>query len=534
MNENNLNNINNNGARGVNSQPQQSYSQSEQTGTAYNAAAYNSAGGSDVSGRRENMTTAGMQGNTASANLQSGANTAGTQSNTGNSSYRVSNTAYYSQQPNGQYRYTAQNMPYRESAPINPASEKLPKKKKSGKSGFAAAVIAAALVVGGAAGFAGTVLGNNILQTGTQQSTSEDTSSANESEQKTPASTIDLNASQIPKPLDESKINDSTNSTLLNAEELYEKVKNTVVIVYNYQDVIGYVDPVKYAFGSGVIFTSDGYVITNHHVVEGATKLVVAVNNYEDPDKMNEYEAELIGSDSLSDLAVLKIVSDESFDYAMLGDSDTVRVGQDICVLGNPKQLVSSLTKGIVSGLGRASVSGSAYGTSTIQIDAAINSGNSGGALFDMYGNVIGIIDYKIVSNDSTTVENLGFAITINDAKPVINDLMTEGYVTNRAGLGINGESISEYSAYIQGLESPGVYVTYINEDKPVAKSGLKVGDIITKVNGTEVVTILDVQNIVGNLNVGDTVELTVLRQGANGRYSSKILTVELSEIELS
>ena len=131
-----------------------------------------------------------------------------------------------------------------------------------------------------------------------------------------------------------------------------------------------------------------------------------------DSDNTKEYEATVVGSDTYSDLAVLKISRDDPFEYATLGDSDTVRVGQDICVLGNPKQLLNSLTKGIVSGLGRASASNSAYGTSTIQIDAAINSGNSGGGLFDMYGNVIGIIDYKLVSNTSASIDNIGFAIT--------------------------------------------------------------------------------------------------------------------------
>ena len=157
-----------------------------------------------------------------------------------------------------------------------------------------------------------------------------------------------------------------------------------------------------------------------------------------------------------------------------------------------------------------------------------------GGGLFDMYGNVIGIIDYKLVSNTSASIDNIGFAITINEAKPVINDLMTKGYVTNRPGLGINGEEISEYSAYMQGLESGGVYVTYISEDMPVAKSGLKVGDIISKVNGTAVTSVTDIQNIIAELNIGDTVELTVYRAGATGRYTTKTINVELAEIELS
>lgn len=416
-----------------------------------------------------------------------------------------------------------------------------PPKKKGNKGAFAAGIIAAALVVGGGAGFAGTILGNNLGSISTFPTSSESSVSASSNESNSdsgtasaPSTTLNTSNTATAAPLDESKINDSTNSTLLNAEELYEKVKNTVVLVYNYQRQTGYAEPVKYGSGSGVVFTSDGYVITNAHVVEGADKMTVVAPDYKNPDNTKEYEATVVGSDTYSDLAVLKISRDDPFEYATLGDSDTVRVGQDICVLGNPKQLLNSLTKGIVSGLGRASASNSAYGTSTIQIDAAINSGNSGGGLFDMYGNVIGIIDYKLVSNTSASIDNIGFAITINEAKPVINDLMTKGYVTNRPGLGINGEEISEYSAYMQGLESGGVYVTYISEDMPVAKSGLKVGDIISAVNGTSVSSVTDIQNIIAELNIGDTVELTVYRAGTTGRYTTKKISVELAEIELS
>ena len=410
---------------------------------------------------------------------------------------------------------------------VAPGANKPP--KKNGKGALVAGIIAAALVVGGS-------INATIPFASSSDSTSqgESADSGSESTIAAPSTTLNTSSTATAAPLDESKINDSSNSTLLNAEELYEKVKNTVVLVYNYQRQTGYAEPVKYGSGSGVVFTSDGYVITNAHVVEGADKMTVVAPDYKDPDTTKEYEATVVGSDTYSDLAVLKISRDDPFEYATLGDSDTVRVGQDVCVLGNPKQLLNSLTKGIVSGLGRASASNSAYGTSTIQIDAAINSGNSGGGLFDMYGNVIGIIDYKLVSNTSASIDNIGFAITINEAKPVINDLMTKGYVTNRPGLGINGEEISEYSAYMQGLESGGVYVTYISEDMPVAKSGLKVGDIISKVNGTAVTTVTDIQNIIAELNIGDTVELTVYRAGATGRYTTKTINVELAEIELS
>ncbi len=499
----------------------------------------------------QNFSTAdnAQQATGAFANTEAQAsNTSGAANNT-NSGYKdTSYSSNYNAQQNAYnsyYRYAGnmnnaqQGMNGMNNGQNNvhvvPDGGKAPKKKGGSKTALVAGIVAIALVVGG-----GAVLGNSINATipfasssdGTSQGESAD--SGSESSVVAPSTTLNTSNTATAAPLDESKINDSSNSTLLNAEELYEKVKDTVVLVYNYQRQTGYAEPMKYGSGSGVVFTSDGYVITNAHVVEGADKMTVVAPDYKNPDTTKEYEATVVGSDTYSDLAVLKISRDDPFEYATLGDSDTVRVGQDVCVLGNPKQLLNSLTKGIVSGLGRASASNSAYGTSTIQIDAAINSGNSGGGLFDMYGNVIGIIDYKLVSNTSASIDNIGFAITINEAKPVINDLMTKGYVTNRPGLGINGEEISEYSAYMQGLESGGVYVTYISEDMPVAKSGLKVGDIISKVNGTAVSSVTDIQNIIAELNIGDTVELTVYRAGATGRYTTKTINVELAEIELS
>ena len=421
-----------------------------------------------------------------------------------------------------------------------------PQPKKESKAGFVAGIIATALVVGGVAGFAGSVIGNNIgtvslpLISGSEVpgenkgDSNSDTESKTESNIPKPETTIDTSKNSAPRPLDEAKINDVNNSYLLNAEELYAKVKDTVVLLYNYQDVQGYKEPVLSGSASGVVFTADGYIVTNAHVVANASKMTAVVYDYENDEITHEYEATVIGSDTSTDLAVIKITRDEPFKYALLGDSGNVRVGQDICVLGNPKSLVSTLTKGIVSGLGRAAYSGSGYGCSSIQIDAAINSGNSGGALFDMYGNVIGIIDYKLVSTGgASSVENIGFAISIDEAKPVINDLMVHGYVTNRPGLGINGQDISEYNAQREGIPHAGVYVSYIAEDKPVAKSGLKEGDVIVAVNGVLTPTINAIQTEVVKNNVGDTVELTVYRANITGKYKETKITVELSELNL-
>lgn len=432
---------------------------------------------------------------------------------------------------NGQYRQYNQ-------IPQTPLPNPQPP-KKSGKAGFVAGIIAIALVVGGLAGFGGTVLGKSMISISNMEGYTGEVNSVTESQSteqttpKAPSSTIDESASADITPLDEGRIGDETNSTLLNGEELYAKVKNTVVLLYNYQYEMGEDEPQKASAGSGVVFTSDGYIITNAHVVAGAVKMTAVVHDYENDGETHEYEATVIGSDTATDLAVIKVDRDEEFQYAKLGDSDTVRVGQDVCVLGNPKLLISSFTKGIVSGLGRASYSGSSYGCSSIQIDASINSGNSGGAVFDMYGNVIGIVDYKLVASSisETSVEGIGFAITINEAKPVINDLMTTGYVTNRPGLGINGEAISEYTAKINGIPKAGVYVTYISEEKPVAKSGLRIGDVIVAIDDEDVSSLTDVQNEIAKHKIGETVVLTVYRSNELGYYRKTTVTVELSEL---
>ncbi len=414
-------------------------------------------------------------------------------------------------------------------------AEKKPKEKKSkGRAGFAAGIIAAALIVGLGSGMAGSMLANRLsIGSGDGSSTLAPTSSESRPINNVPS----LESSPATAtPLDKDKIEDTENQQLLSASELYAKVRTSVAVVYKYTNVRGYDEPVKTGLASGVVFTSDGYVITNAHVVDGAAKLTVVIFDSYDSDSSHEYEAEILGADEASDLAVIKITRDEPFDYAKLGNSDALRVGQDVCVIGNPvnNTLASTLTKGIVSGLERGSLTGSAYSCKSIQIDAAVNGGNSGGGLFDMYGNVVGIIDYKITYTlDGSVVENIGFAITINEAKPIIEDLMTLGYVSNRPGLGINGEMLGDYMAYMYGYPSNGLRVTYIDESMPVSKSGLKVGDVITKINDVEVTSMSDIQNEISNHSIGDTVELTVLRANEIGNIKEQKVTVELAELKL-
>ena len=257
------------------------------------------------------------------------------------------------------------------------------------------------------------------------------------------------------------------------------------------------------------------------------------MNDYNDPDKTHEYEAELIGSDTSTDVAVLKISRDEPFLAAKIGDSDSLKVGQDVCVIGNPGITAKimfdhTMTKGIVSGLDVECLADNGYSISLIQTDAAINSGNSGGGMFDMYGNVVGIVNSKIIAS---TYEGIGFALTINEAKPIMEDLLNYGYVKSRPVLGVTTVELTEYRAQLYGAKlSKGLLISGMNEGAPVEKSGLKVADIITKINGINVETVSDVQSIIGKLKVGDTVTATVARENGLGGMDSIDIEIELTE----
>ena len=291
-------------------------------------------------------------------------------------------------------------------------------------------------------------------------------------------------------------------------------------------------EPVFSGYGSGIVFTEDGYILTNAHVVDGAEKITVVVNDYNDPDLTHEYEATVIGSDAFTDVAVIKIARDEDFVYATLGDSDALKVGQDVCAIGNPGitgdiMFEHTMTKGVVSGLNRVSLS-EGYSLSLIQTDTAINSGNSGGGLFDMYGNVIGVVNSKIVTD---TYEGIGFALTINEAKPIMEDLLNYGYVKSRPVLGIITIELNEYRAELYGVKiSKGLLVTEIRKDAKAADSDLRISDVITKINGVNVETVADVQTIISKFKAGDTITATVARANDSGKLDSVEVEIVLSE----
>lgn len=255
--------------------------------------------------------------------------------------------------------------------------------------------------------------------------------------------------------------------------------------------------------GSGVIFTADGYIITNNHVVEGAQQITVKLTDD------TEYSATLVGTDSQSDIAVLKIDA-TGLTPAVLGDSDTVQIGETAIAVGNPMgTLGGTATDGIISGLNRdVTVNGNTM--SLIQTSAAISPGNSGGGLFNAKGELIGIVNAKSTGDYA---EGLGFAIPINTAKQVAQDLIENGYVTGRPAMGITVIPITDTQSALQyGVSSLGVYVQSVTAGGGADKAGMKVGDRIVSVDSKLIESTSDVTNALSGHAAGDTIEVQVDR----------------------
>ena len=280
--------------------------------------------------------------------------------------------------------------------------------------------------------------------------------------------------------------------------------------------------------GSGFIITKDGYIVTNNHVVEGASK--TAVTLYDG----TEFEAVVIGTDEDFDIAVLKInPGDHELTPVVIGDSSALQVGDTVAAIGNPLgELTFSMTSGIVSCVDRLiNVDGIPF--NMIQIDAAVNSGNSGGPLFNTYGEVIGIVSAKYSrSSSNASVEGLGFAIPINDVSTLIEDLMTDGYVS-KPTLSLFGGTFSPSMVPNSGTDS-GLYVYSVEEGGAAAKAGLQAGDVIVKVGDYEVTSLDDITALKKHYSAGDTVTVEYYRNGTKQTteltFDASIPTTQTSE----
>ena len=273
------------------------------------------------------------------------------------------------------------------------------------------------------------------------------------------------------------------------------------------------------ALGSGFIIDKDGIVVTNNHVIQGAEDIFVTVNG------QKEYAAEIIGEDPLSDIAVLKIKSDEKFTPVKLGDSDSARVGDWVIAIGNPFGLGGTVTSGIISARNR-SIGLSRY-EDYIQTDASINSGNSGGPLFDMNGDVIGINTAILGQSGSI---GIGFSIPSNSAKKVIDQLIEFGE-TKRGWLGVRIQIVTKEIVTEENLDKPrGALVISVAEGSPSDKGGIKSGDIILEFDGRIINEMTELPKIVAETEVGSTVDVKVWRNKREVIKKIKLGRLETSE----
>ncbi len=297
---------------------------------------------------------------------------------------------------------------------------------------------------------------------------------------------------------------------LMTAAEVYAKNVNSTVgittaITTNFW---GY-QTTSAAAGSGFILTDDGYILTNYHVIEDSDSITVSLYDG------TSYDAALIGYDESNDIAVLKVDA-EGLSPVILGDSDKLNVGDSVVAIGNPLgELTFSLTAGTISAMDRQVTMSTGATMNLMQTDCAINSGNSGGALFNLYGEVIGITNAKYSSSSSSeaSIDNIGFAIPINLVRDISTSIIEKGYISKP----YIGVSVSDVSTDAQRYGLPqGAAVASVIEDSPAAEAGLQVNDIITHVNGVTITGSSDLVSTVGKAQVGDVLVLTVFRQGSS------------------
>lgn len=385
--------------------------------------------------------------------------------------------------------------------------EKAPKEPGSGKGLKVFAVVVSCVLVVALAALAfvlvGQLNGGIVIAPGSSDSQSADDSSRNDGPSLVINETPENNVS-------------GTADGPLTIPQIAAKVKPSVVGVVTYTKDNSLTAASE---GSGIIMTSDGYIITNEHVINGADAIKVVMENGD------EFEAKVVGADNRTDLAVIKIEK-ENLTAAQFGDSSKLVAGETVVAIGNPGGLkyAGSVTMGIVSATDRISAASvdSGYALSCIQTDAAINPGNSGGALVNTYGQVVGINSSKIVG---TGYEGIGFSIAINEAKPIVDDLITYGYVKDRVKIGVTVTAIDEVLANLYGVPQ-GLRIVALESTSDAAAKGLQVGDIITKVDGEQMKAFSDLSAILKTKKAGDTIALDVYRQtsGTAGRTFSVVL----------
>ena len=408
-------------------------------------------------------------------------------------------TSEPSQQSSNSYPYSfeqpfdAQQQPF--AAQPQPSAPVPEQKKKSGKAGKIVALLLACALVGGGSGFGAAALMQKNAAAQPQSTTQASSDASVMLEAKRQAAALQVASVDTGKVLTPSEVY---------AQNVNSTVGITTSITTNY---FGY-QTTSAAAGSGFILTQDGYILTNYHVVEGSNS--IKVTTYDG----TSYDAQLIGYDESNDIAVLKIDASD-LTPVVLGDSDTLNVGDTVVAIGNPLgELTFSLTTGVVSALDRPVTLSTGTTMNLIQTDCAINSGNSGGALFNLYGEVIGITNAKYSSSGSSSeasIDNIGFAIPIDQVRSIFESIITNGYIVKP----YIGVTVSDVSSESQSYGLPqGAAVRSVTENGPAAEAGLQENDIITAVNGETITGSNDLVKLVKASAAGDTLELTVYRQG--------------------
>ena len=297
----------------------------------------------------------------------------------------------------------------------------------------------------------------------------------------------------------------------LDLKTLYEQCAPSIVAIYGYVD-----GQTGYYWGTGVILSEDGLILTNTHVIDGCDTAKVELFD------KTEYDAKLVGADTISDIAVLKIDAD-GLTAASFGESKDLAVGDKVAAIGNPlgEAFRMTLTDGIISAIERG-VSYKGRSMTLLQTNTAINEGNSGGALFNMYGQVIGITNMKMMSSYSS-IEGIGFAIPSSTVQGVVNSLIRDGEVRGRPSIGITVGGIPASAKEKYGLPD-GLYVSGLQENSDAAKQGIKVGDIITEVNFQPVTTTDEISDIKNTLEVGDAMIFKLWRDGETFEVSVMLM----------
>ena len=430
-------------------------------------------------------------------NYSSSDNTAGGTGypNVGSSGMNTANQYNNEPEPQAAAPDAGSTVPPTEVPPKQPAEPEPPKKKKHHVNGGKAARSAVALVLAAVMGFAGGYVGSQM------------NGSKVVIQQVAPSSSSSSSGS------DSSITSASASGSSLTTEQVADLVSPSVVVITTEQVVYSQwswygQNQVESGAGSGVVISSDGYILTCAHVVSGASNITVTIGD-------TDYPATVVGEDDTSDVAVLKIDATD-LTPATVGNSDSLAVGESVLAVGNPLgELGGTVTSGIVSALNRSVTIQGTSSTNTmslIQMDASVSPGNSGGGLFNMNGELVGIVNAKSSDSDA---EGLGFAIPVNDAVKVAQELLENGYVTGRPYLGISYYAVTDAQTAAQlGVNAYGVYIVEVVKGGPADKAGLQAGDRIVSVDGSEVATQSDLGTLMQDHKAGDTIEITVARGG--------------------